>query len=162
MFRFHSIAAVSLVLVSGFATVCHADSPDKPALGITFSPQSLLGALVVDVYPGSPAQRAGFRSGDRILELNGQEISKWEDVNAAIQGEPNNTEVNVLIARAGHKIVLHPKLGLWKPGMGVPSLTPTVMPPMMSPPGSFFIESQDEPWYRLNPGDLDDQHAYGG
>ena len=160
--------ALTLACVASFCCSVEAfaatpSSGNKPSLGVTFSKQSLLGALVVDVYPGSPAQNAGLRPGDRILEVNGREITDYEEAVHAVKAGGNNSEINLLIARAGHKMVIHPLLGKWKPGAGVPSLTPTVMPPMMyAEPGSWFTESQNEPWFRLNPADLDDQHAYGG
>ena len=47
----------------------------RPAFtGIVVDPSSRPGALVVEVLAGSPAEKAGLRAGDRIIDLGGQEL----------------------------------------------------------------------------------------
>jgi len=45
-----------------------------PELAGTFGLSKTAGALVSDVFKGSPAQKAGIKRGDIIIELNGREV----------------------------------------------------------------------------------------
>jgi serine protease Do len=46
------------------------------------------GALVIDVTPGSPADKAGLHGSDRQVELEGESVRVGGDVVTAINGEP--------------------------------------------------------------------------
>jgi S1-C subfamily serine protease len=46
------------------------------------------GALVIDVTPGSPADKAGLHGSDRQLKLDGESVRVGGDVVTAINGEP--------------------------------------------------------------------------
>ena len=46
------------------------------------------GALVVDVVPGGPADKAGLHGSDRQVEIDGQEVRVGGDVIVAIDGKP--------------------------------------------------------------------------
>jgi len=46
------------------------------------------GALVVDVVPGGPADKAGLRGSDRELEIDGEKVRVGGDVIVAINGQP--------------------------------------------------------------------------
>ena len=49
------------------------------------------------VEPGSPAYRAGLRSGDYIVSIDGSEVTLWSQVTALIQDRPEqDTEITVL------------------------------------------------------------------
>jgi carboxyl-terminal processing protease len=54
------------------------------------------------VFPGSPASRAGFRAGDRIVAVGPVSVVGWESdsVTRLLLGEPN-TDVVVTVQRAG-------------------------------------------------------------
>ena len=41
-------------------------------------------ALIDSVTPGSPAQKAGFKKGTRLLAVNGKEISTWTDYDCEV------------------------------------------------------------------------------
>lgn len=45
-------------------------------------------AVVVSVLPGTPAQRAGLQSGDRLLAVDGVDLAKlsWAEINTRLQG----------------------------------------------------------------------------
>jgi S1-C subfamily serine protease len=48
------------------------------------------GALVVDVTPGSPADKAGLHGSDRQVEIDGESVRVGGDVVTAINGQPVN------------------------------------------------------------------------
>ncbi len=57
------------------------------------------------VQPGSPAQAAGIRPGDKIMSVNGMETTSWDDVSHAIksgEGRP----VTLIIDRGGRLITV--------------------------------------------------------
>ena len=57
--------------------------------------------------PGSPAERGGIRSGDRLVEIDGQAMKSWtvEEARNALRG-PIGTTVKLIIDRGGAKIPL--------------------------------------------------------
>ncbi|MBI5026201.1 MAG: DegQ family serine endoprotease [Nitrospirae bacterium] len=75
-----------------------------PELGREFGLKSLKGALVSEVFRGSPAEKAGVRRGDVILEFNGKTI---EDVgylrNMVAQTSPGSS-IKIKIIRDGKTI----------------------------------------------------------
>ena len=48
----------------------------------TPSPEPVIGAVMAE----KPAAMAGLRQGDRILTIDGSEVTKWEDISRSIQG----------------------------------------------------------------------------
>jgi carboxyl-terminal processing protease len=58
--------------------------------------------IVVSPLPGSPAERAGIETGDRIAEVGGKSAKGWtmEETRAALRGVPG-TSVQVVMDRAG-------------------------------------------------------------
>jgi serine protease Do len=59
------------------------------------------GALVRDVQPGSPAEKAGFKSGDAITAVDGQQIKDDRDLSARIADMAPGKSVNVTYWRDG-------------------------------------------------------------
>jgi regulator of sigma E protease len=52
------------------------------------------------VQPESAAAEAGFQKGDKILEIDGSDVSTWKDVNIELQTNPDAT-LNVEVERDG-------------------------------------------------------------
>lgn len=57
------------------------------------------GALVVGVISGSPADKAGLRQGDVIMEFNANKIGNADDLVAAIKACQVSASVNALVVR---------------------------------------------------------------
>ncbi len=67
---------------SSFKGVQAAQSQDPPMIGTS----GLITFLVQRVFPHSPAEQAGIKPGDLIVELNGEEFLSMDDVWQAING----------------------------------------------------------------------------
>jgi serine protease Do len=62
------------------------------ALANSFGLPKPQGALISGVEPGSPAEKAGLKSGDVVLGVNGKEISQLSELSGAIAAtKPGNT-----------------------------------------------------------------------
>ena len=59
------------------------------------------GALVDDVYPGTPAQKAGIQAGDVVVEFNGKKVIDADNLSLMVSECAPGTEVKVKIIRSG-------------------------------------------------------------
>jgi serine protease Do len=73
-----------------------------PALAKEFNLDQATGALVSDVTPESPAERAGLKSGDVILDFNGKKVSDSRHLQLAVASTPPGERVPVKILRNGN------------------------------------------------------------
>ena len=64
------------------------------------------GVEVIEVVPGSPAERAGLRVEDLIVELGGERVSGVEDIQRLMVGEKIGVTVEVLALRSGSELRL--------------------------------------------------------
>ena len=58
-------------------------------------------ALIGSVVSGSPAEKAGLRRGDRILNIAGDTIASWKDLDIAIGIRRPNRDISVSVLRDG-------------------------------------------------------------
>jgi len=72
-------------------------------MGIFMVGYPQLSPVVGTVEEGSPAERAGIQTGDRILSIDGRAVDLWEDAEEII-GESKGREINLLLARGDRKI----------------------------------------------------------
>jgi regulator of sigma E protease len=74
-------------------------------------------AEVSGVMPASPAEQAGIRPGDRIVEISGVNDPTWGQVSLELQLAAVTSKVNMIIARDGERIpVVIPLKALFAPG----------------------------------------------
>jgi S1-C subfamily serine protease len=58
------------------------------------------GMMVTNVYPGSPAQRAGLRVGDVIYSINGYRNEKRGDLDGIMANAAPNKQLNMTVNRS--------------------------------------------------------------
>src|SRR5699024_5660587 len=46
-------------------------------------------AIIADVVPNSPAEEAGFKNGDEIVQIEGTPISTWEGFTSIVRDNPD-------------------------------------------------------------------------
>lgn len=61
---------------------------------------------VADVVEKSPAEQAGIKKHDRLVEINGKTLTKWEDVINTIKASQPDKPVNVKVMRSSALISL--------------------------------------------------------
>ncbi len=67
------------------------------------------GAYVNSVFKDSPADKAGIRPDDIIIEFNGKKIKNSDDLQFYVSSSPINTNAKVKLIREGKEIVLNVK-----------------------------------------------------
>ncbi len=74
---------------------------------------SVHGAIVEDVQPGSPADNAGLQRGDVIMEVNRKPVKSASDVVQALSNVPSGQDALILVWSNGGSSfrVLHPSQG---------------------------------------------------
>jgi S1-C subfamily serine protease len=78
--------------------------PLDPRLARRLKLVSPSAAMVTDLVPGGPAERAGLAKGDIILHFAGEAIRGVDDMHRLLTGERANTEQPIEIMRAGQPL----------------------------------------------------------
>lgn len=127
----------------------------RAALGVTFSKASFRGARVLKVLPDSPAAVAGLRMGDRIVAINGRDVSGYREAIERIGRLPPRTPLELEIDRYGLRGTLVATLGTQRE---VFTPRPRRLPP---PPVEVSPPTPGEIVEALTPGMVNDQRSYG-
>jgi len=69
------------------------------------------GALVADVVPGGPAQKAGFEQGDIITAINGQAVEDNRDLTRKVALVPSGQTATFSVVRQGKAQDLRAEIG---------------------------------------------------
>jgi len=82
---------------------------EKTLEGIGITPwRAKLPALVGEISPDSPASRAGFKVGDRIISIGDEQVPDWAWVGALVQKHGSKNEpLKVTVERAGGPLELN-------------------------------------------------------
>jgi serine protease Do len=110
-----------------------------PELAKSFGLDRERGALVADVMPDTPAERAGIERGDVIVEFNGRKIDEMTDLPRIVAAAAPGSEVTMKLMRKGQEKVVKVKVDELKEervasggtleedlGMTVQELTPEI------------------------------------
>ena len=81
-----------------------------PELADSFGHRDSQGALVTDIVPQSPADLAGIKTGDIIINFSGRKIKEAGDLSRFVAETPIQREVVVKIFRAGQEVNLNVRL----------------------------------------------------
>jgi S1-C subfamily serine protease len=73
------------------------------------------GVLVSAVTHGSPAEKAGLKPGDVILQMNGTAVNDTNTLRNQVATTAPGTDVTLTILRAGRQQQMHAKLGEFTP-----------------------------------------------
>lgn len=65
----------------------------------------ILDPVVGRVLPGSPAASAGIRNGDRILEIDGRKVTRWDDIRQMIEGKGGKGVALSIRREAGVQVI---------------------------------------------------------
>ncbi len=91
----------ALMLTPTSATITEGDQEVVTyQLGIEESPP-----VVTAIVGGSPAQAAGFREGDRVVVMNGQDIHTWSQMTGIVRDNPGRP-LTVIVDRDGQVATL--------------------------------------------------------
>jgi regulator of sigma E protease len=69
-------------------------------VGVPPTPPLPLPSKVGEVTPGSPAEKAGLQAGDRILSIDGEPVSNWDDLALRIR-KSQGKELTIQVERGG-------------------------------------------------------------
>ncbi len=72
-----------------------------PELAREFNLKKSSGALVTDIFKGSPAEKAGVRRGDVVLEINGKEIRNVESLRNIVAQSKVGSRITLEVLRDG-------------------------------------------------------------
>lgn len=82
-----------------------------PDLAENFGLDRPIGALIGQVVPDSPAEKAGLKAGDVIIEYNGKEVSQMSMLPAMVAGTAVGTKANLVYIRDGKKHSITVEIG---------------------------------------------------
>ena len=68
------------------------------------------GALVASVSPGSPAMKAGVKSGDVIVEYDGHRIARSDELPRVVAETPIGKDVALVVVRDGKRVTMPVKV----------------------------------------------------
>lgn len=102
------------------------------------------GVEVTRIEPDSPADHAGIKAGDVILQYNGQHVEGMEQFSRLVHETPAGREVKLDIVRGGAPQVIMAKIGMRHatPFAGLP---PGLPPGMPAPMQRFEFQMPDIP-----------------
>jgi len=75
-----------------------------PEVAKTFGRPSYSGVMVSDVIAGSPAQRAGLRAGDIIVEVDRTPVQRAQALRWKVARSGPGSPIHVRVARSGHPL----------------------------------------------------------
>lgn len=82
-----------------------------PQMAKTYGVEGTNGAMINDVFKGDPADKAGIRRGDVVVELNGAKVKDANEFVQKIRTLAPNSVAKIQVVRKGKKLTFNVKLG---------------------------------------------------
>ena len=103
-------------------------------MGVTYDDKGPVSgeAIARDVRPNSPAEQAGMKPGDVIIEANGQKIERIPQMKTVLGLLAAGSELNLIVKRDGKELPLKMKLAAEIPALELPMLG--ILPVRSQPP----------------------------
>lgn len=92
--------AVTVERPAGAATLT-IPAGEAAAIGAALTPRAE--SVVGNVAPGMPADQAGLKAGDRVVQVDGVPVSTWEEMRKIINARPD-AEVRLEFERSGRRL----------------------------------------------------------
>jgi C-terminal processing protease CtpA/Prc len=95
------------------------------------------GVVVDDVREGSPAEKAGIKNGDQIVELDGERVRSVRQFTRLVQDTPVGRKVPVVVVRGGQRVTLTvapERVAGWRSDDDFAFMTPPEPPEPPEPP----------------------------
>jgi serine protease Do len=86
------------------------------------------GVEITRVSPESPAEKAGLKVGDVVLQYNGTKVEGIEQLQRLVRETPAGREAKVEISRSGSNQMINVRIGQRPPAPGVPEFFNQRMP----------------------------------
>ena len=117
------------------------------------------GVLLADVRPGGPAEKAGIKGGDRIVEMAGTRIENLYDMTYALQDHKPGETIDVIVVRGGERKTLRATLGSRGGGVAPPASAAHPTPPSPEPdtPRADFYDNRPGKQFVIGAGKPFDQ-----
>ena len=77
-----------------------------PELAKSFGIRGEKGALISDVVPGGPAEKAGVKRGEVILDLNGKTVKDYHELPRMVASMPVGDKVTLKVLRDGKEMMI--------------------------------------------------------
>jgi serine protease Do len=90
-----------------------------PEIAKSFGLKEAIGALISDIVPNGPADKAGFKRGDIIIELNGKTVKDYHDLPHMVALIPPGEKASFKVLRSGETQALSAIIGEMKDEEGV-------------------------------------------
>lgn len=84
--------------------------PEGLFVGLGFEPGPIRPAVLGELREGFAAERAGLRSGDRVLALDGQPVNQFSELVEVVRDRPGKL-VTVVVDRLGKEFTLEMEIG---------------------------------------------------
>jgi serine protease Do len=85
----------------------------SPAMAAALGLEAPRGVLVRDVAQGGPADKAGVRRGDLIVEFDGRPVATLEALVPIVQATPIGKKVPVVVTRGADRTPINLEIGPW-------------------------------------------------
>ncbi|RLE71848.1 MAG: hypothetical protein DRJ45_02925, partial [Thermoprotei archaeon] len=114
-----------------------------PEIKKTIGLRENYGVLITDVKKGSPAEKAGIKPNDVILEYDGKKVKNVQDICMMVRETEPGKRVKILLWRKSRKITIHAKIGrVGAEFYGGPAI---------SSDGTVYASSDEGYLYSINP-----------